>query len=176
MRDYREDAVIDSNNLDFECERNPSLFSEWGDIESEAKDEERRLERKIEVVKAEVGLKYKRMTSSQIQAKYGLNLSKGLTDAVLKMLIEKDPDVEKVYEEYFVARNNASRAFIARKTFEQKKDMLEGLIKLHGQGYFGEINSNEYKERRLDSIRKKRINEGKTKKDKNNQTKVRKEK
>lgn len=138
MEDYKADIPIDRNNLDEECAKNPAMFQYYGELEAQARGRAKDYERILRTTEAKVSLKVKGMSVAEINLEYGLKLDKNPTDTILKSIVDADPEVEVAWQKMLDAKKEENYYLIARRSFEERSGMLDNLVKLHGQGYFGD--------------------------------------
>jgi hypothetical protein len=126
--DYEKDVEIDENDLDIECLNQASLFAKYA---RNATNEERKVEllkEKLTLLKAELDLQIR--TSPE---KFKIEK---ITEAVVTNTIIVQKEFQELNKELLNAQFEKRNADNAVKSMDQKKSMLEALIKLHGQNYF----------------------------------------
>jgi len=126
--EYERDLFIDDSSLDLDCIDQPMLFMKYA---KEAAETRRSLDlekEKLDVAKAEVD-KAIRMNP------YAYGIEK-VTEGAISSAILTDAKYQRAYKHYLDLKYDYNMARNAVKAFNQRKDMLEALIKLHGQQYF----------------------------------------
>lgn len=152
MADYKLDLLIDKNNLDDECVKSASLFGEWATAEELANERVDDAKAYLELVKAEVELGVRGMGVADINTKYGLKLS-GLTEGTVKSIIVVDPGVLEAQQLYYSAKAEAAKLKVATASFAKRHDSLSNLVKLHGQGFFSQVEGKDERTRRFMGLR-----------------------
>jgi hypothetical protein len=127
----KEDLAIDVNALDQEWLQQSVKFDEYASLAGKAEDAYDRAKFELENTNCEL--------DSQIRAdpeNYGLNPGDRLTESWVTKIIQKQLAYRRAYEHFLKTKSTYKRLSIAVKSFEHRKDALENLVKLHGQGYF----------------------------------------
>jgi len=125
---YEKDIMIDETALDIECLNQASLFMQYT-IYSAKKAMERDLAKDaLDLVRAQLD-KSIRINPEQYE------IAK-ITETVVSNAIIEEPQYQTANKKYLEARYEADVAQGAVRAFDQKKSMLEALIKLNGQNYF----------------------------------------
>jgi len=125
---YENDLEIDEQGLDVEWLEQPQLMMKYVRIQSKSQREEEKAKEKLEFVDAELDIKIRKNPE-----KYKIEK---ITEAAVKSTILMDTQHIEAYEEYLDAKFENNVAKGAVKAFDQRKDALENLVKLHGQSYF----------------------------------------
>ena len=130
MSEYESDVFIDIHALDEELFRQPSLFIKWAEKAANATTERDRIKNKLELVRGEVALDFRENPDS-----YKFKI----TEETVKALVETDNDVVMLKEELLKANEEVNILTAAKMAIEQKKSMLESVVKLYQTGYWGEL-------------------------------------
>ena len=125
---YEKDITIDETGLDIECLNQAALFMKYSINSAEAAMARDLAKDGLDLVRAQID-KEIRSTPERFY------ITK-ITETVVSNCIIEQPDYEKANKAYLQARYEADVAQGAVRAFDQKKSMLEALIKLHGQNYF----------------------------------------
>jgi hypothetical protein len=125
---YAQDIKIDDQLLDVEWCEQPEKMVKYCSIMAEAEKTMDLAKEKLEAVKAEID---KDVRSNP--AKYGLDK---ITDKVAENTVVLQDQYKEASTAYINAKYEFKMAQGAVKAFEQRKDALENLVKLHGQSYF----------------------------------------
>lgn len=125
---YEQDMYIDEDALDIEALEQPQLMIRYSTQLSEAK-------RERDIAKEAV-----EYTSSQIEKsirddpeKFALEK---ITESAIRGAIVRESRYQDVLKEYHEAKYQADLLQGVVSAIEQRKNMIEALIKLHGQQYF----------------------------------------
>ena len=156
-RNYTEDKQVDQNDLDGECCKQSAIFDYWMRLEKFAASEVDELETNLAALKSLIELEVKGLGVKEINKKYKLNLpeSGAITDKIATNIRRQDKRVKEMIAKLNTAKHHYKISYAARMTFQTKKEMLDNLVKLHGQGYFSKVESNGYHERKAQSQREK---------------------
>jgi hypothetical protein len=133
---YTEDLIVDIAKLDEECVMYAGLFDNWSRVETEAKRRADAAKDRLNLVESEVELEYRQQGIDGLKKVFRLE---NVTESAIKMLVTKNPRVRAVKAAFLEARHGANVAETARRALEKKGDRIENLVRLHGQGYFGNI-------------------------------------
>jgi len=114
--DYNTDLEIDKYSLDMECMDQPRKFAKWSELLADAIKEK-------DTLKAKLSLNIRTNPEA-----YGLGKT---TESGVQSAIESD-------EEYIQARYNVNVLTGAKDAMEQRRSMIEYLIKLFLSGYWAE--------------------------------------
>jgi len=125
---YEKDITIDETGLDIECLNQAALFMKYSINSAEAAQARDLAKDGLDLVRAQID-KEIRFTPERF-------FITKITETVVSNCIIEQPDYEKANKAYLQARYEADVAQGAVRAFDQKKSMLEALIKLHGQNYF----------------------------------------
>lgn len=126
---YKEDVIVNINELDVELLRQASLFQYWGRQEAQALYEKDQVEETLSKCKARVELDIRKDPE-----KYGY-MNK-LTEGAVSCLLVGQQEVMDATEASLKSRYKARILGIAVKSFEHKKKALEKLVELYISGYW----------------------------------------
>ena len=130
MNDYEKDLEIDKYALDAECLDQAHKFAKWSEGLADAFSERDRMEQALNVTKAQVD-KDIRTTPAQF------GLEKVTETAVLNLVI-LDKRTQKAEADLIQANHTVGLYMTAKGAFEQRKSMIENLIKLFLSGYWSD--------------------------------------
>jgi hypothetical protein len=125
---YEKDLKIDENSLDLELLDQASLFMKYAKhyaFTQKAVDEAKQA---WEIEKAETDQDVRKRPE-----KYGLEK---VTDKAIDAILLTDDKCVKAFKDYLDAKYERDMASNARDAVNQRKEMLEGMIKLLAQSYF----------------------------------------
>lgn len=125
---YESDIKIEEGCLDVEWIGQAELMLKYGKHAAEMKRNLDRAKEKLELTKSELDRAIR--TSPE-----DFDLEK-VTDKAIDALIPTLTEYKEASKEYLNAKFESDVAFAAVKAFEQRKDALENLVRLHGQQYF----------------------------------------
>jgi len=152
--DYEKEIRIDESALDFECLNQADLMLKYTKHAAAMRKELDEAEEELGLLRAQIDMKIRKDPES-------FGIVKITETAVSNMILVQD-DYQDALSNVNKARYEKTISDGAVKAFEQRKSMLEALIKLHGQSYFAgpEIprnlsNEREEREQRNESINKK---------------------
>lgn len=126
---YEIDITISSDELDLDCLEQPALMLKYTKHLAEMKRQVDEAKEALSITKAEVDRKIREHPES-----YGIE-GKATENAISSAILTED-DYQEASKAYIDANYEANMADGAVKAFEQRKNMLEALIRLHGQSYF----------------------------------------
>lgn len=126
---YEKDLEIDKFALDAECLDQPHRFMTWSKQWADAIAERDRLEQKVKIVEAQVEQNIRNNPES-----YGGKL----TEAGIKSLVTTSSEVIQIREELIEISHQANTLLAARQAMEQRRSMLENLVKLFLSGYWAD--------------------------------------
>lgn len=129
-KEYEKDLEIDKYALDAECMDQPRRFIHWAEALAEASSVRDRMDQSLDVTLAQTEMKVRKDPTA-----YGLEK---VTDASVKALVTIDPFVVKAEELLIQAKHRVNILFAAKEAFEQRKSMLENLVKLFLSGYWSD--------------------------------------
>jgi hypothetical protein len=127
MLDYEKDLVIDLLALHTEWNNQPRVFMRYSRALADKRDELVRAEQRADVERAEAD---KRARQRHVADE------KKPTEAVINSEILTDTECKKFTEIVFVLKHETDILQAAVRAFDQRKDALENLVRLHGQQYF----------------------------------------
>ena len=130
MSEYESDVFIDIHALDEELFRQRSLFIKWAEKLANATTERDRIKNKLELLRGEVALDIREHSDA-----YKFKI----TEETVKSLVETAPEIVEIKEELLQANEKVNILTAARMAIEQKKSMLESVVKLYQTGYWGEL-------------------------------------
>lgn len=125
---YDDDIEIDEEALDIEWLNQPKRMLRYCRIAADMRRKADLASERLEMVKARLTL--------DVQSdpdKYGLAKT---TQHAVESAVLSSEEYEKAYEDKLNAKYEAQVADGAVKAFEQRKNALENLVRLHGQSYF----------------------------------------
>ena len=128
--EFEQDLRMDKYSLDLECLNQPRLFTKWADKLADAVAERDRADQKVEVVKAEV-----EQSIRVNPQKYGIDK---VTEATIKSYVTTSQEVNKAIEDWIQAKHVVGLLMSAKEAMEQRKSMLEELVKLYLSGYWAD--------------------------------------
>jgi hypothetical protein len=126
--DYEQDVKIDSDSLDIECLEQPTLMLKYTRHLASCEREKDRAKEKLELVRAELDRKI-RLNPEKFK------IDK-LTDKVVENTIPMQDDFIDASDAFIEAKYEWNTARGVVDSIEQRKAMLEAMIRLHGQQYF----------------------------------------
>jgi hypothetical protein len=127
---YEQDLYIDEGSLDVECLDQPSLMFRYSKALAKA-------EKDVSLLKEKIGVEEARLDRDirTNPTKYKIGDIK-ITEAVVSGTILVLPEIRKLRVDVIEAQYEVSMIKGAVDSVRQRKDMLQELIKLHGQNYF----------------------------------------
>ena len=120
MSEYESDVFIDIHALDEELFRQPSLFIKWAEKLANATTERDRIKNKLELLRGEVALDIREHSDA-----YKFKI----TEETVKSLVETAPEIVEIKEELLQANEKVNILTAAKMAIEQKKSMLESVVK-----------------------------------------------
>jgi len=126
--EFAADKSIDPGQLDVEAVRQADVFFKWAERAVEAKALADRCKLKLELLLVRLEMQCRTAPED-----FGLTKT---SEAAVAAVVKAHPDYEKSSIEYINARRDAAILSEAVNAMQQKKSMLEEMIKLHGQQYF----------------------------------------
>ena len=128
--EYEKDLEIDKYALDLECIDQPRKFLRWAEALAEATAEKDRADQKLEVTKAQI--------EQEVRANpEGSGIEK-VTEATIKSFVTTSPKVAVAQDRWIEAKHRVNILFAAKEALEQRKSMLENLVKLFLSGYWSD--------------------------------------
>lgn len=125
---YEKDIKIDEDALDIEWLEQPSLMLKYIKLQTQLQKEEELAKEKFELVKAELDKKIRSNPEKFELAK--------ITDSVIQYTILLQNDYTNANTIYIDAKFENNIAKGAVRAMDVRKQSLENLVKLYGQGYF----------------------------------------
>jgi len=125
---YEQDIYIDQDGLDIECLDQAKLMLKYTRLQASAKKEVSRMKEALAVEKAELGRRIRKDPDD-------FDLDK-VTEAVVENTIIIQPDYKRAVSDLLDAQYEYDMIRGAVEAVQQRKDMLQDLIRLHGQQYF----------------------------------------
>jgi transposase len=130
VKDYKKDLEIDKYALDAECMDQPRKFMEWSENLADAMAELDRADQKLDVKKAQVEQDIRKDPDKYYVDK--------VTDASVKAAVTVDGQVKEAHEAWVQAKHQVGILMAARGAMEQRRSMLENLVKLFLSGYWAD--------------------------------------
>lgn len=127
--DYEKDLYIDEGALDVECLDQATLMMRYSKAFAKAEKEVARVKEKRDVVRAELDRDIRKDPLS-------FQITTRVTEDVVKNAILLQDEFKEVCDELIDAQYEMSMLKGAVDSIKQRKDMLQELVKLHGQQYF----------------------------------------
>ena len=126
--EWKQAIEINPQALDVEWCKQASLFGQYCEQQAIARDKADRLQEKLEVLDAGLGLKIRGNPAA-----YGLEK---ITEASVQSTILLDKEHQALNEQLSQARYELEIMQAAVRSLDQKKSALENLVRLQGQNYF----------------------------------------
>jgi len=149
--DYESDMYIDHDALDIECLDQPQMMMKYAKKLATLKLERDQLKEEVDLVRAEQDKAIREDPES-----FGLVK---ITETAINNTILTTKEYKSVMKEYLQAKFEVDTCQGAVSAIEQRKSMIEALIKLHGQQYFAGPSIprqlNEEREKRSENVQKK---------------------
>lgn len=127
--DYERDTHIDESALDVECLEQASLMMRYTRELAKAEKEVARLNEKLKVTAATLDKDIRQNPND-----YKIDVK--ITEAVVMNAIISNEEYGEVKAELIEAQYEAKMLEGAVTAIKQRKDMLQELVRLHGQNYF----------------------------------------
>lgn len=125
---YKEDMQVDRFNLEIELERHTHMYLKYMELEVEAQDIRDRLERRVDLIKAEMDAKVRSNPK-----KYGIEK---VSEGAIKSVVIKSQQYQEKEEEYLLAVKRARTLAGVMKGMEHRKRALTELTSLFNSGYY----------------------------------------
>ena len=125
---YEHEMYIDEDSLDIECLDQPALMLKYSRKLAELKQQRDLDKESFDLAVAEIDKEIREDPES-------FGLSK-ITEAVVQNTIKTTKKYQSAMKTYLQARYEVDVCQGAVSAVEQRKSMIEALIKLHGQQYF----------------------------------------
>ena len=129
---FETDNKINKYDLLDALLKQPQLFYEWSKKASNAEVETAEAKDRLEMIKGDVDLRIRRNPK-----RYKLPEGKN-PEGAIRATVLKDKKVRRYTKEYFKALRSEKTLNDARKSFQQRKNMLESLTTLNIQLHFAE--------------------------------------
>lgn len=149
--DFDTDRKVDPDNLDFECEQQTLLYSDYSDLFNEKLDEVKEQKRNMKIQDIELerlnNKLYIKYSLEKIDGKKPTNdfiKSKIQTDE--KYILKQDENLQEL-KKLNQLEYELSVLETAKDTMRQKKNMIEQRITLYLSGYNSEVKQKDYKNR-----------------------------
>ena len=126
--DYEKDIRIDETALDVEWLEQAGLMIKYTRHAAQARMELDQSKQALDIVKAEIDKDIRELPED-----YGLTK---VTDNAVAATIITQEEYKEAFQEYLDAKYEADMAQGAVQAFQQRKDALQELVRLHGQSYF----------------------------------------
>lgn len=133
-----EHEDINKNELDEECIKQESFYHHHSCDEGDKSEEKDAAKTELEILKADVELEIRSMSIDTINKTYKLSIDK-ITDNVIKALIISNPQVIAASREFDKVKHQHTKSLAIRKSLENRGKMINNLIQLFGQNYYGFI-------------------------------------
>jgi hypothetical protein len=124
--DFKDDVEINKLHLDGECEVQAAMYYHYSSQLSDARAEQDRAKMQMEYTLG------KREIAIRSNPPDGIKV----TEAVISALVASDTEVNTVKEAYAVATKTVSALYSAVNALEQRKSMLDNLVKLQVSSYY----------------------------------------
>ena len=142
---YERDKKIDETALDVEALEQPGIFMKYSQHAAQKQKEEDEAQEELDLVVADLDKKIR-------QNPEAYDLLKA-TEATVANAIKAQPEYQEKMEKLISAKYERKVAQGAVRTMDHRKEMIQELVKLHGQSYFAGPRvprdlSQEYKKRK----------------------------
>lgn len=128
--EYEEDLKIDKFSLDAECIDQPRKFMKWASLLADAMKERDETKQSLNLIRTEISLKARSNPSM-----FGIDK---VTEASIQAAVDSDGNVTKTSDRLIQTQYNVNVLGAAKEAMEQRRSMLENLIKLFLSGYWAE--------------------------------------
>lgn len=125
---YEDDIRIDEGALDVEWLEQPGLMMKYTRVSAQMRMESDLAKERLDVVRAQIDKEIR-----ENPEKFGIEK---ITETVVLNTIVVDLRYRQKNKEYLEAKYEAELAMGAVRAFEQRKEALENLVRLHGTQYF----------------------------------------
>lgn len=126
---YEKDIEIDETSLDIEWLEQPKLFMQYSRHLADMRRRTDEMKQTLDVVKAEIDRDVREDPERfQITGK--------VTEGAITSAVLTNEAYKTAYQAFLDAKYEMDMAQSAVRAFEQRKEALEYLVKLHGQQYF----------------------------------------
>jgi hypothetical protein len=127
---YKEEILIDPNNLDLECLHQPSLFMKYSEMMAQAEANYDVSKRNLDRVIAKISLQIRKNKKLYIEG------SEKLTESMIQCLLDDDETIQDAQDEVGRCKHELKILTGIVSAFEQRKRSLNNLVTLYGQQYF----------------------------------------
>lgn len=127
--EFEDDLFIDLNRLEWEVARQAKLFNKWSKRWAKATVRRDKLSEQVKVCRSDI-IKYLRKNYLQH------DFIKEPTAIHYEAYYRTDPDYIKVKSLFVQAEGEVNMLYIAMRSFEHKRSMLDIEQKLYAQDYF----------------------------------------
>jgi hypothetical protein len=127
--DYEIDIKIDPDNLDVEWLNQPALFLKYSRHLAQMRKELDESRQDLDIKKAEVDRKIRENPEA-----YGIEGK--VTEGAIQSAILTEDEYQEAQKDYLEVKYEMDMAQGAVNAFNQRKEALENLVKLHGMNYF----------------------------------------
>lgn len=125
---YEDDIGIDENSLDIEWLEQASLFMKYARNLADARRDLDEEKQSLDICKADIDKSIRENPEN-----FGITK---ITEGAIQSAILTNDDYKKAYQKYLDIKYESDMASNAVQAFNQRKEALENLVKLHGQQYF----------------------------------------
>lgn len=126
--DYEKDIQIDSSALDCEWLEQAALMIKYTRHAAKVRMELDQSKQALDIVRAGLDKDIR-----ELPDQYGITK---ITDKAVEATIITLMEYQEAFQEYLDAKYEADMAQGAVQAFQQRKDALQELVRLHGQSYF----------------------------------------
>lgn len=128
--DYNQDIEIDKYSLDTECIDQPRKFMKWASLLADALKERDEAKQFLKVTETKISLEIRSDPKS-----FGLDK---ITESAVESVVINQKQVVEAGQRLIDAQYNVNILSAAKEAQEQRRSMLENLIKLFLSGYWAE--------------------------------------
>lgn len=125
---YEKDIEIDETALDVEWLEQPSLMLKYARYSAESRRALEEAKQSLDVARAEIDKQIRERPED-----FGILK---VTEGSIQSAILTEPQYKSAYQAYLDTKYESDMSQGAVRAFEQRKEALENLVKLHGQQYF----------------------------------------
>ena len=125
---YEKDLKIDVDALDIECADQASTFMQYAKNAAQMRKELDESKQALDIEKAGLDGRIRKNPENYDIEK--------VTEGAIQSSILNNKRYQELYQKFLDVKYETDMAQSAVIAFNQKKDMLETLVKLHGQSYF----------------------------------------
>uniref|UniRef100_A0A6M3KX75 Uncharacterized protein n=1 Tax=viral metagenome TaxID=1070528 RepID=A0A6M3KX75_9ZZZZ len=128
MTDKHVDIKIDFYNLHIEWHNQPQLYMDYGEKHAKAIKRLKQAEKSLKIIKSQLAIKIRKDPDAYELDKY--------TDAAIKDCVRIQPEYDTANDEWIQALYEEQQADADKWSFQQRKEAIEGLVRLYALGYF----------------------------------------